>query len=582
MFDSKNFSSWILLTVTLLGLLVADFAAAQSTPPTMRTLEFDTSESAGVITIGPVLQSERPKDAAEPPTMPARGVVSIESSTQVGLTVSRNAELAFLDNLPPDSIQSIDLSQRQLGIREFSSLARFSNLQSLTLSDCQVSNEVWSQIAPFQSLRYLSIDYKDETIVANPDFANWARRCEQLQTLYCTPPLKAPAIKTLAQHPAIRSVQVSIEKDREAIVFQLLRQLPKLDRLVAMVDKDVSPRALDRIDALKGLSSITLSRATVDGSLLRQTAQIDSLRELRLIVATIGDDFLDGLSKNRSLESVLVHTMPMDDETAFRSELADTLLQMPNLKKLPKISNVDAPTLRKLFARKEIREVYIDGLARGTDRRLFLDGLAKLTQLRSLNISGVRITDDEMQSLRGLSELRSLSLVHTAVRGPGWKHLSNLPFLNDIQIMMEARQIEPELSALATLPHLRRLQILGLGFQPEHFHPVSNCKTLSNVALSEGSIDDSVAAKVAALPNLRRFNAWDSKLTARGVEAFLATNTLTSINVAGDIPAASIRRLATLPNLVSLSVSSKSLTQDEAKSLTEELTDVARVRVRSK
>lgn len=127
---------------------------------------------------------------------------------------------------------------------------------------------------------------------------------------------------------------------------------------------------------MANLHSLTILRGTIDGELLRNIADIGTVRKLRLIFTKIGDDFLDGLAEFTSLEHLEMNPNSLDWD-----------------------------------------------------------------------------------------ELQELSLVHTQVLGHGLAHLARLPKLREMLIMADAHHMVPDLAGLQHLPHLERLQILGLGLE---------------------------------------------------------------------------------------------------------------------
>ena len=350
-----------------------------------------------------------------------------------------------------------------------------------------------------------------------------------------------------------------IERDQHALVFKLLKELPALSGLIVTVNKDVSPRALDRLSSFQGLESLTLVRAEVDGELLTELSKCAKLRELRMIMIRPGKEFHAGLGTIQSLQRFLLSTDIWKDrqaERAFLEELPNTLLGLPEVRDLPSFRSLSEPLFDKILARREtVESLEINALAPGFDIKRLAE-LAELGALKSLKLTSVPIDDRDLQILKPLKNLEYLSLVHTKVTGTGFKHLVGLPKLVRLEIMVERRDLVPELSALAELPHLNRFQLFGFGFLPQDFFPIAKSKTIRYLALSQGQLDDSVIAELTQMPQLQDLSLMDTQLTDVCMKDIANTKTLRSIALWGNISAEGVKKLMPLPNLVRLYVTS--------------------------
>ncbi len=169
------------------------------------------------------------------------------------------------------------------------------------------------------------------------------------------------------------------------------------------------------------------------------------------------------------------------------------------------------------------------------------------------------ITDDELPYLSTFEALEHLTLYRTEVQGQGLVHLSNLPRLKRMLVMMDTRRVKPDLSGFSHLSRLEDLQLWGEGFAPEHYFPIALCSSLRSVSLSFGKIDDSVVSRLATLPNLARINLFESSMTDEGARAMARNQNLESVALGGRISRAAVLEFSKLPKLSWISIQSSEL-----------------------
>jgi len=124
------------------------------------------------------------------------------------------------------------------------------------------------------------------------------------------------------------------------------------------------------------------------------------------------------------------------------------------------------------------------------------DGLSAVqgwTGVRVLDLSGTKVSDAGLESVRSLKELESLFLPFTAVKGPGLKVLAGLPQLRVLDLSKTAITD----SALESLRGVQSLQVLSLIGVP---------------------VTDEGLKQVACLTRLRRLDLTGTQVTDRGLE----------------------------------------------------------------
>lgn len=233
--------------------------------------------------------------------------------------------------------------------------------------------------------------------------------------------------------------------------------------------------------------------------------------------------------------------------------------------------------VEQIIARSSIESLDIDEW----DDRVPISKLEELSahkELKTLKLSYVPITDDQLQILSGLEGLEELSLWKTEVQGYGLKHLSNLPKLRQLLIMNDTTQVKPDLSGLSHLSRLERLQFFGYGFSSEDYFPIADCHSLRDVSVSEGEINDALVMRLATLPNLARVGLTDSSMTDQGTRALARNQNLESVSLTGKISRDAVAEFAKLPKLSRIFVSSTELEPVDCVDLQFEFPSVGKLR----
>ncbi|MCA9114745.1 MAG: hypothetical protein KDA79_06630 [Planctomycetaceae bacterium] len=240
-----------------------------------------------------------------------------------------------------------------------------------------------------------------------------------------------------------------------------------------------------------------------------------------------------------------------------------------------------------------------------------LPALSHLTRLRSLELSRVNISDDDLQVLKHLDRLRSIQLEYLPISGSGLIHLAAPEQLWDLALTGSAadghrigNEVIPALKtmtgliwlrlhttavdstvveALAEMPHLQVLSIasspvdsgIGSGLEKlsrlrqlslirtqvddEFSESLAKLSTLTSVRLEECPVGDEVLVALAACPELTVIDMVRTQVTDSGLEAFAsaaADREISELRLSGtQITEAGLKNLLKLKNLNGLSVS---------------------------
>ena len=253
-----------------------------------RQLSFPEDRQVGVLELYPSNNvSELTTDDAE--SVPAFGLVAIPAGRFVNLKVGAAQELDFLERLPGDALQKLEIRKRRISKAVIDRISRFEKLQELRFDWCQFESDAFDDAAVLGDLLKLTVTSDEQSKQHQHSLATWLSRLPRMEYLYAKPALDAIAFKTIGGHPALKTITIDVDKGRQAIVFKMVQQLPSLTGLIVNVADDVSPRDLDRLAAVPNLELLTLVHGTVDGELLRNIGQRGNIQNLRLLVIRVGE-----------------------------------------------------------------------------------------------------------------------------------------------------------------------------------------------------------------------------------------------------------------------------------------------------
>lgn len=549
-----------------------------------RVLHFPSDQSVGILRVGPLKGPSVIVDFQEnfePLTVvAAKGNVEVSEDDFVELEVGSVDDLKFLELLAPGSLQGLTMTGLEINRKALALITRLEGLKCLRLNGCEFQEDTFEDAKSLSSLQavFVSSTNLDRLALDGPSFAGWLATLPKLEYLVARPSLDVLAYQKLSGHPALATTTIDVSKDQAEWPLEQLR-LPALRELIVNCDDNASARALDAISALSNLESISISSGTIDGDLLKKIGALGSVRKLKLYYNKVGKHFLEGLETMHSLEELLFY--PKNEGwlhlTPFQKQLASSVLKLPRLKAIPQIQKPSLEILEQIISRGGIESLDIDEW----DERVpiaKLEELSALKGLKTLKLSYVPITDNELQILSKLEGLERLDLVHTKVRGDGLRFLRNLPKLRRMLMFANATQLKPDLSGLSHLSRLEQLQVVGVGFASKDYFPIADCTSLLDVDLSDGEINDALVTRLAKLPNLARIILSDSNVTDVGARALAQNQNLEHVLLAGAISRAAVAEFARLPKLSGISIRSSELAPIECVDLQFEFPSVGSLR----
>lgn len=164
-----------------------------------------------------------------------------------------------------------------------------------------------------------------------------------------------------------------------------------------------------------------------------------------------------------------------------------------------------------------------------TDKAL-RDTIRKIPTLRSIELSGTKITDEGVKSLIALKELSGINLSNTAITDNSIPNLCNLPSIHFMCLMDCPNLTGSTFGALAKLPSVD-LSVGGSNIKPENFKLLESVRLtyLDAARLNLTDKDLSIIAKLLTLKKL--IITGNPRITSKGFLQLTALKNLTLIEV---------------------------------------------------
>lgn len=153
----------------------------------------------------------------------------------------------------------------------------------------------------------------------------------------------------------------------------------------------------------------------------------------------------------------------------------------------------------------------------------FLTPFSHFTKLRSLDLTGTAITDEQLVALEKLSNLELLFLSRTKITGASFKHI-------------------------AKLKKLRKLYLYKLQFDEESFADLARTKNLVELHLGNNAYGDVAAEHLSKIPSLEEIKC-EWKLSAKGLEYLANMDRLIRVNLYGEVTDEGIKSLSGMKSL---------------------------------
>lgn len=443
----------------------------------------------------------------------ARGDVTIPAGKKAFLETNEaaNADLSFLDQLRPDDLQVVYIrDENQTDAQTGEHLAKLTGLQELELLGRGITDEYLGALKNMSHLRRLDVISAKITAGGLSNIENLPA-LEDIDLAYDN--IDGAGIAHIKNMHRLRSLSLrGMDVTDEGL--KQLRGLTNLEALTLMQDKAVNGSFLSEMSNLKSLKSLSLDQTPINDAGLAHIDALTGLRTVSLWQTHVTDKGLSHLA-GLNLEELNMPEGITDDGMIYVGKIH-------SLRKLDlHTTKVTAKGLDHLTELTELKDLQLpSGI---TDNNLAI--LVKYPNLERLNIQQSPVTDAGLEHLRGLKSLKSLSLDTVRVSGDGYKILSELPALENLNVGCGRSLDYPGIPMgdagavhLAGLKNIKLLDIGDSNVTDAGLAHLERLVSLESLNLTNDPISDKGLDHIVRLPKLRSLNLFGTAITEAGLE----------------------------------------------------------------
>ncbi|MFH1718179.1 MAG: M56 family metallopeptidase [Planctomycetota bacterium] len=511
---------------------------------------------------------------------PARGEVRIPAGKRVILTIrgvgATSARIrTALESLGPDDLYGLQFlfipPTRPIYIDDQMPLvARLSGLRTLSLGSAQV----------------------------NPRSLSLLASLPRLEQLYAPDKTSDAAMAEIAKMQSLKILDVGPSQMSD----NGLRSLGKLTSLEVLGLFGNPGMTDDGLKALTQLRSLRHVRLGMYGPFtdrgMEYLAAMPSLKVLWLDTPNVTDEGLRRLSKSRSLERLTVHwlekitgrgvaylkNMPqLKGLDVTSATLTDADLAyfgaMPNLDDLVLGFGFTDAGISRLADCRHLKRLHVQGISNSPLTDKSLEAISTLHELEDLSIAGTGFTDEGIELLLRLKNLRAIALFWSGPDGlsnDNLKRLTGLSKLRELHLGSSGKVTISGLNALNELVDLESLSPRGI-VQDEGGLDISGLKKLKSLRISMrnqttrtgdefvttyDAFRDSDLACLSGLTNLESLSIWGNGIGDAGLEHLAPLTRLKYLQISGgpNLTDDGLKHLAGMRRLDSLTIGDSRIT----------------------
>jgi len=285
---------------------------------------------------------------------------------------------------------------------------------------------------------------------------------------------------------------------------------------------------------------------TSDG-IVAYLAQADGLQRVRWEGPPVTDDVIAAMGRLQSLTQLHL-------QGTFRGTGLWALAQGPVRRSLQRL------TLQTDFVEHSDGGIW---LPQGLKAEAF-GAIGNLPELRGLRLLSCGVSDERLESLSRLKNLKELELDGNPIRGSGLMWLDGLPELEVLSLNF-CRLADHELTGFPRLPALRVLHLSGnqLGDAGLAIIGVADLPNLASLYISRTDITDAGLKALLPLKNLEDLNLTETRVDGTGLPA-LRSLPIRSFRLSRTpLDPGTLGSLADFPHLRALDISGTRLTDDD-------------------
>ena len=303
-----------------------------------------------------------------------------------------------------------------------------------------------------------------------------------------------------------------------------LGRLYRLETLRFPSRSSIDDAGLSQLSGLTELQDLDLSCSGWTGAGLVHLARMQKLEWLRLGSTPLRDEHLEALSGLTKLAELSLTGDRLSDLGISH------LAPLTGLKQL----RIDDGDPRIVKGGKPATPTNPEGLVEVPGEQLVitsrgLTALSSMAGLHTLQLSSSRIED--LSSIRGLKNLRTLSLPNASITDEGLAPIAGLSNLDDLVISGNPRLGDAGMAHLSSLTKLRSLSIVGTAVSDAGLPAIARITSLRSLYLGKTRVTDAGLASLAGLKNLGHLMLSETQVTGSGLRSLAGLTGLRSLSL---------------------------------------------------
>lgn len=354
----------------------------------------------------------------------------------------------------------------------------------------------------------------------------------------------ARLLPSVAKLPALKSLDLGACKDVTEKGLKSLKVLPKLEVLL-LDGSPVNGQGLKELAAVKGLRWLDISGTQLNDGDMRELGNITSLSSLVVRgmprLTANGIKIINNLNKIRYLD-ITIEKAP--DEMAAALSQAKVLSAL----KVAPITNSEAVHLGKMEGLDTLDLSNEDQRFGFNDRKnpvqanffnslsdAGLDKLVGCLNLRSLDLSYVRLSGSSLGEFTKMKRLEELYLRGSAWSNAGVTKLATMPTLRVIDLR-ETSVTDRAMEDLADLPTLQRLYLAGLPLTDSGLQDLTRLRSLQVLDLSSTRVSCVRVRDMKNFSQLEHLHLAGTHITAASFPVLGSMKSLRFLNLIDNLP----------------------------------------------
>lgn len=286
----------------------------------------------------------------------------------------------------------------------------------------------------------------------------------------------------------------------------------------------IDDAALSQLYGLTELRDLNLSGSGWTGAGLVHLAGMQKLESLRLGSIPLRDEHLEALSGLTELVELSLTGDRLSDLGISHLAPLTGLKQLligDGEPRLVKGGKPGTPSNPEGFV--EVDEEPLVVTSRG------LHALSSMTRLHTLQLSSSRI--DDLSPIRGLNNLRMLSLPKASITDEGLAPIAGLSKLDHLTLTGNPRLGDAGMAHLSRLTKLQSLSLSGTAVSDAGLPTIARITSLHSLSLGKTRVTDAGLAALAGLKNLDHLTLTQTQVTGSGLQSLAGLAGLRSLNL---------------------------------------------------